>query len=145
MGKRIIAHLWMWGIMAAGASLSFLIFPAKLLLPRSDIFVFAGLILLAAFWLYNISGSIFTRSYASLTSLDMKHIAESGDYGKVVHPTCITLCIIAWGIFFIYPDLRILFSDIWFVSVIYFWIKIEGGTFIPKPKKDIYDSPDPML
>lgn len=145
MGKRIIAHLWMWGIIAAGAFLSFLLFPAGLLLPRSAAFVFVGFSLLAAVWLYNIIGSVFIRSYANQASLDMKHIARNGDYGKVVHPTCISLGIVAWGAFFVYPDLRILFSDIWLVAVIYFWIKVEEGTFLPKPKEDIYDRPDPML
>ena len=135
----------MWGIIAAGAFLSFLLFPAELLLPRSGTFIFVGLTLLTGFWLYNILGAVFVRSYASLASLDMKHIARSGDYGKVVHPTCISLGIVAWGIFFVYPDLRILFSDIWLAVVIYFWIKVEEGYFLPKPKNDIYDTPDPML
>lgn len=145
MGKRMTVHLWMWGIIAAGSGMSFLIIPARFILPKSGIPIFVGLTLLAAVWLYNMAGSLFIKNYASPTPLDMKHVIRSGDYGKVVHPTCISLGIIAWSVFFVYPDLRILFSDIWLTTVIYFWIKVEEGTFISKPKNDIYDNPSPML
>ena len=66
-----------------------------------------------------------------------------GVYGKYVHPTCTTLVILGWIVFFIFPELQIFLAVLWFSMVVVFWMRVEKSFFLGRKSK--FEMEDPSL
>ena len=135
--RRLISHLYMWVLVAAGVFLVFIFIPSGTLLFKKNIQVsFSAVVvgvLILLFLIYYIPSAIWERKKFKLYSgSEMKRMIEMGVYGKVVHPTCTTLAFLGWVVFCIIPDLRIFLAVSWFTLVLVFWIRAEKSFFLGK-------------
>lgn len=134
--QRIITHIWMWGIVLAGILSSFFLLPGLFLFPGALIYTRYIAAIALLYLAYHLISSIYYRVSLPPDSIKMSKIIQRGIYGKIVHPTCVSILILSWALFLIYPDVRIFASSIWMAAVIFFWIKIEESEFIKKRKKN---------
>lgn len=127
--QKVIAHLVMWSLIATGIFFAFSFFSARIFFFGFSKFfrIIAAIILLVA--LYYFISAIILRFNSLFKKRSEKEIVKSGVYGRLVHPTCISAIFLAWMIFFVYSDFRILISDIWMTMVIFCWIEIEKSFF----------------
>ncbi|KKQ14452.1 MAG: hypothetical protein US30_C0004G0089 [Candidatus Moranbacteria bacterium GW2011_GWF2_36_839] len=138
--KRFISHVYMWIIAIFGVALAFIFVPAGILLYKKNINIsFLAIILtifLFIFLVYYIPSAIWERKKFRLYSAsEMRRMIQLGVYGKCVHPTCTTLAFLGWIFFFIFPDLRIFLSAVWFSMILIFWMKVEKSFFLGRRSK----------
>ncbi|HAT73812.1 MAG TPA: hypothetical protein DCS08_02270 [Candidatus Moranbacteria bacterium] len=130
----------MWIIAIFGVALAFIFVPAGILLYKKNINIsFLAIILtifLFIFLVYYIPSAIWERKKFRLYSAsEMRRMIQLGVYGKCVHPTCTTLAFLGWIFFFIFPDLRIFLSAVWFSMILIFWMKVEKSFFLGRRSK----------
>lgn len=122
--QKLISPALLWLIAAAGIFVIFQVFPNQLVFQKSAIVSF--LVWLAiAFWLYlSISAaSIHRQSHLSVKKIDK--IVETGIYAKVRHPIYLADMLLAWAAFLFQPEIRFLFSVLWFTLVFLIWMNLE--------------------
>ena len=134
--KRITAHFWMWGIIAIGIIMAFLILPDRLIaLSGGQELLSLAFIPLVIFLIFYAASIIYCYSRYSLKNSGFEKLVAAGVYGRRIHPTCTLVVIASWGIFIFFPDIRILVSDIWITLVVFFWIKLEEAVHMDKKNK----------
>jgi protein-S-isoprenylcysteine O-methyltransferase Ste14 len=126
----------MWAIIIIGIALAFILLPPVSVFPSpySSYLTIISIPIFVAF-LYYLVTAIYFRTRFPLASTGADKIIKAGVYGRVAHPTCITLVIVGWIFFIFSPDWRILASNLWLTLVVLFWIKVEKDAFVEKPKK----------
>ena len=139
----------MWILVICGVALAFIFIPSGILLYNKNINVYFSAIFLATFLLlfliYYIPSAIWERRKFRLYSADeMRRMIHLGVYGKCVHPTCTTLAFLGWIVFFIFPDLRIFLSILWFSTVLVFWMRAEKSFFLGRKAKFELEDPNIM-
>lgn len=128
--------------MSLGVAVAFRLVPPYVLFSRINRYYLAfAIIPLLIFVLYNLWSAIRYRKRLSSSTLDMEALAKKKPFGRMVHPTCTTLAILAWMSFLYFPDLRMFLSDVWITVVIYFWIKLEKSAYSPKKAKSDNSEP----
>jgi hypothetical protein len=136
--QRVIGHFVMWALIATGFFLAFSLLPKYDLFSTSGgliLFICAPIAILAIYEL--VSAFYFRRSFYRKVSFES--LIRSGIYGRCVHPTCSFSVFVAWIIFLIYPDIRLLMSVSWMTIIVLFWIRLEKETIIPKLKSHVMD------
>ncbi|HCU71066.1 MAG TPA: hypothetical protein DIC35_04955, partial [Candidatus Moranbacteria bacterium] len=69
---------------------------------------------------------------APLSADAIDRLVTEGVYEKVRHPIYSADIVLAWSIFFFYPDVRIFASVLWLTLVMSVWMKIEEKALIEK-------------
>jgi hypothetical protein len=139
--QRIVAHIWMWSLILIGIALAFLFVPNDSVFSsfyRSYIVI--AVVPLFIFFLYYLATAIYFRTKFSSSSSRLEKTIRAGVYGRVAHPTCMTLAMAGWIFFIFYPDWRILASNSWMTFVVFFWIKVEENAF--SEKEELPPEPD---
>ncbi|MFA7319342.1 MAG: hypothetical protein WC022_01975 [Parcubacteria group bacterium] len=140
--RRIISHLVLWSLIAMGAVLAFYAVSPEIIFKKS--FNHWWIILpLAIFLVYHLVSAFYWRDQFNPDACSEKRIIRAGVYGKCAHPTCTSLIILSWIIFFYYPDTRILTGAAWLTFMVIFWIRIEKAFFIGKKSKFESKKPEP--
>ena len=119
----------MWSLIAAGVLFAFAFFPAEIIFPDPPFYFKFITILLGIIFLYYFISAIVLRFSSILKKQNEKKIIKMGFYGRLIHPTCISAVFMAWIIFSLYSDFRILISDIWMTIVVISWISMEKSFF----------------
>jgi hypothetical protein len=132
---RIIAHFFMWGMILSGVLLSFLLFPSLLMFQSFKYYTIYIAVIFLVYLAYHFISLVYYRITISKNLLSMNKAIRKGIYGRIAHPTCLSILILSWAFFLIYPDVRVFASDLWMTAVIFFWIKIEENGFIIKRKE----------
>ena len=127
--RKIIAHLVMWSLIAAGVFFAFSFFPAEIIFPGQPFYFKLIAILLGIIFLYYFISAIILRFSAILKKRDEWEIVKMGVYGRLAHPTCMSAVFLSWIIFFLYSDFRILISDAYMTVIIICWIGMEKSFF----------------
>ena len=148
MTKRFISHVYMWILVTCGFVLDFIFIPSGILLYNKNINVYFTAIFLAVFLflflIYYIPSAIWERKKFRLYSAEeLRKMIHLGVYGKCVHPTCTTLVILGWIVFFIFPELQIFLAVLWFSMVVVFWMRVEKSFFLGRKSK--FEMEDPSL
>lgn len=134
--RRIIAHIWMYILISLGVAVAFRLVPPYVLFSRINRYYLTfAIIPLLFFVLYNFWSAIEYRRGLSSSTPHLEELAKKKFFGRVVHPTCTTLAILAWMSFLYFPNLRMFLADVWMTVVIYFWIKLEKSAYSPKKAK----------
>ncbi len=132
--KKVITHLFLWIFVAVGIFLSFSFISPGLVFKKA----FNGwlaILPLAIFLTYHVISSFYYHCHFHPHVGDEKRIIRAGVYGKCLHPTCTSLVILGWMLFFYLPDFKMLVSAIWATAVIFFWIIIEKSFFMGKKSR----------
>jgi len=123
--RRAGGHLIIWGLAAWGVWLAFSFFPEGFVLPRNNLM---SLLIVPAiiYWLTRSLSLFWVRRHATAHgAFQINELAQKEDYGMISHPLCVADVLVAWGIFFYYPDIRVLVSVIWMTLVMAFWLRLE--------------------
>ncbi len=140
--RRIITHLVLWSLVAVGVTLAFSFITPSIIFKKS--FNHWLIILpLTIFLVYHFASACYWRSRLHPKSGAERRIIRAGVYGKCTHPTCTSLIILSWIIFFVFPDTRLLGSAAWLTFMVIFWIRIEKAFFLGKKSKAEAKSPEP--
>ncbi|MFA6160403.1 MAG: hypothetical protein WC678_04955 [Parcubacteria group bacterium] len=140
MKKRFISHVYMWILVMCGVILDFVFIPSGIFLYNKNVYVYFLAIFLATFLflflIYYVPSAIWERRKFRLYSAsEMRRMIHLEVYGKCVHPTCTTLAFLGWIFFFIFPDLQIFLSVLWFSIILIFWMKVEKSFFLGRRSK----------
>lgn len=114
----------MWAITIFGIFFTFWFLPAKQVFYKN--FYFSLLIIPAVIcWFYFFIGALYVHRKVASSVHEIEKIITIGIYGRVRHPIYSADIILAWGIFFFLPDLRVLVATIWLTFVLFLWMKLE--------------------
>lgn len=128
--QRIIAHIWMWTLVAVGIVLSFLILPSSFVLSpknRTNLPFLLVLVFISA--LYYLASAFYFRLKHPIREFGLDDFIRAGTYGRVAHPTCTVLAITGWIIFIFSPSWEILAANLWATFVVFFWIELEKNIY----------------
>lgn len=141
--RRIMTHICMWSLILPGVFLAFALIPPQAVISgRPAEYLNAIAVFLGAVMVYHIVTSIMLRFNLPYSLRRERNLVKSGVYGKFAHPTCTTVVILFWILFFLFPQLRLMVAGIWLTAVVVFWIKVEEGFFLGK-KSGPYTEPGP--
>lgn len=131
--RRISGHIIVWGLAGFGAYLAFSFFPRGFVFPRN---AFMSLLIVPAayYWLYRLLGLKRVRGESAGGVFSFSGLAQ--DYSLTRHPVCVADVLLAWGIFFFYPDLRVLISVIWISIIVSFWLRMERNALFGPEKNN---------
>jgi hypothetical protein len=131
---KLASHTIIWGLIAVGVILSFYFFPPGLVLPKYN-FLSILVIPAVAYWVYGVLGHAQIKRDIAKGIYMIEEMSARYDYGMLSHPVCIANVLLAWGIFFLYPDIRIMVSAIWMSVIIGLWMRLERNARTkPYPK-----------
>jgi uncharacterized membrane protein len=139
--RRIIAHIWMFILIMLGVVSAFLFIPSIILFSKTNRYYLSLVsIPFLAIALYNFISAFYYRLNLPADSRELKKLTEKKAFGRMVHPTCTTLAILAWGFFLYSPDLKIFMADIWISIVVFSWIRVEKYAYSERPEKPANDN-----
>ena len=143
---RLVSPVLMWVIVLAGVLFAFLVLSDKVLFGRTWVSaVLFGLALVN--WLYFLIGAIAVNRSAARSAAGIRRVVTTGVYAKVRHPIYSADILLAWGIFLMFPTLKILASVIWLTIVMIFWMKLEESALTERFGEEYtrYKSRTPMF
>ena len=129
--RKFVSPVLMWIIVIIGVFVSFRFFPKIEIFPRNAVTPFL-IIPAGIYWLYFFVGALRVHRKAALSAAKIDRIVKEGVYSIVRHPIYSADIVLAWGIFFHWPYLKILLSAIWLTLVLFFWMKLEEKTLAEK-------------
>lgn len=122
--ERLNSPVTMWVIVIIGIVLSFTLVPNREFFHRNPFTI--GLFTVAVVnWIYLFFGAILINKTAPRSVAEVNQLVTTGIYAKVRHPIYSADIILAWGLFLIFPTLKVLLSVVWLTFVMIFWMKIE--------------------
>lgn len=128
---KLVSPVIMWVIIVAGILAVFQFVSPKFAIPRN---MFTPFLIVPAisYWIYFFVGAIKVHRKAPLSADAIDRLVTEGVYEKVRHPIYSADIVLAWSIFFFYPDVRIFASVLWLTLVMSVWMKIEEKALIEK-------------
>ncbi|OGI16836.1 MAG: hypothetical protein A3J63_00010 [Candidatus Moranbacteria bacterium RIFCSPHIGHO2_02_FULL_40_12b] len=129
--QKFVSPVLMWIIVIIGVFVSFRFFPQTEIFPRNPITSFL-IVPAGIYWLYFFVGALRVHKKAALSAEKIDKVVTSGIYQIVRHPIYSADIILAWGIFFHWPYLKILLSVIWLTLVLIFWMRLEEKALAEK-------------
>ena len=124
LNRKLVSPVLMWLIVILGVSVLFRFFPQTEIFPRNAI---TSLLVIPAgiYWLYFFIGALRVHKKAAVSAEKIDKIVTTGVYNIVRHPIYSADIVLAWGIFFFWPQLKILLSVFWLTAVLFFWMRLE--------------------
>lgn len=131
MKFKLISPLIMWLLILLGISVIVNITPSFRLIPRN---MFTPFIFLPSFliWLYFFIGSVRVNRRIYVSSQKTRSIVKNGVYTLCRHPVYFGDIVLFYGLFFIYPTLKLGLSVVWLNCVLVYWSKAEEEILIKK-------------
>src|SRR3989338_1473704 len=119
--QKFVSPVLMWLIVIIGIYVSFQLASNIRIFPRN---IFTSLLIFPAgiYWLYFFVGALRVHRRAAVSAEKIDKIVTNGVYQIVRHPIYSADIILAWGIFFHWPYLKILLSVIFLTLVLIFLI-----------------------
>ena len=146
LNKKLVSPVLMWLIVIIGIYISFQFLSEAEIFPRnaltSSLMIPAGI-----YWLYFFVGALRVHRKAAFSAEKIDKIVTEGVYKIVRHPIYSGDIVLAWGIFFYWPYLKVLLSAIWLTLVLFFWMKLEEKALEEKLGSEyrIYKNKVPMV
>ncbi len=128
---KLVNPLLMWLIVILGVILIFYFLPSTKLFS-TNYFTFILGAVFATYWIFFLSWSIKFHKNAPLSTFKINRIVKDGPYRIVRHPIYYAYIILGFGIFLFFPSLRVLFSLLWLIIVLSFWMKLEEQSLVKK-------------
>jgi hypothetical protein len=116
---------------------------ARTFFQTKPLLSFSGLFPSVILVIYNLASAVYYRFKLHFKSNQLEKMVSRKAFGRMVHPTCTTLAILAWGVFIFSPDLKIFVADIWITVVILSWMRLEKSAYDERPKKPENDTSGP--
>jgi len=129
VNSRSIRHmltspLLMWALVIVGVALAWRLVPARMFFTP-NVLAYVVLALAAINWLYFFVGAAAKNRFAIRSAAGVGRLATTGVYAKIRHPIYFADIILAWGIFFAWPTLKVLCSAAWLTTILVCWMKLE--------------------
>lgn len=144
--RKLVSPVLMWLIVIVGVYVFFKLSPEARVLPKN---IFSPFLIIPAgiYWLYFFVGALRVHKKAAVSAVKIDRIVKEGVYSIVRHPIYSGDIVLAWGIFFYWPYLKILLSAIWLTVVLFFWMKLEEKALEEKfgPEYRNYKNKAPMV
>lgn len=121
---RLVSPVLMWVIVAVGIFVLMRLLPSREIFAEVNLFIFIAL-LAAMYWLYFFAGAIQVHRKAPASVAGIEKLVTEGVYGMVRHPIYAADIIFAWGLFLLFPQVRVLFSVLWLTMVLFGWMILE--------------------
>lgn len=131
MKTKLVSPVLMWLMVAAGIAVVFQVAPAGFVFPR-NMFASSLIFPAVAYWLYFFTGALRVNRRAPLSAQKTGRIITTGVYGQVRHPIYSADIVLAWAIFFFYPDARFAVGTLWLTAVLFFWMDLEEKALTQK-------------
>lgn len=126
----------MWILIAFGVAALFAGFDADWLFMRADA-SHAVFVLTLAYWVYALSRALFVNRSAVRSVARVKTLVKTGIYARVRHPIYGADIALVWGIWLMFPSVRMLLAAGWATLVFFVWARIEED-FLAKRFKVAY-------
>ena len=123
----------MWILIALGAAALFIGFDADWLFMRTDV-SYAAFILTLAYWIYALSRALFVNRSAIRSAAHVKALVKTGIYARVRHPIYGADMALVWGIWLMFPSVRMLLAACWATLVFFVWARIEEDFLVKRFK-----------
>ncbi len=144
--KKFVSPVLMWLVVIIGIYASFQLAPNIKIFPKK---IFTSFLIIPAgiYWLYFFVGAIRVHRKAALSAEKIDRIVKEGVYSIVRHPIYSGDIVLAWGIFFFWPEPRVLSAILWLTIILYFWMKLEEKALEEKfgPEYRNYKNKVPMV
>src|SRR3989344_8634406 len=129
--RRLVNPALMWLIVIIGVYALFSFTPNAMIFPEN---IFASFLIIPAgiYWLYFFISALWVHRQAAHSAEKISKIVTAGVYKIVRHPIYSADIVLAWGIFFHWPYLKILLSAIWLTLVLIFWMRLEEKALAEK-------------
>lgn len=129
--RKLVSPVLMWLIVASGLWLAFQFVPPRFVFPKN---IFTSLLIVPAigYWLYFFLGAVRVHRQAPLSADAIDALVITGVYGRVRHPIYSADIVLAWSVFFFYPDVRFLLGAHWLMFVLLFWMRREERALMEK-------------
>lgn len=121
----------MWFIVLIGVYFAFQLFSSKEVLPPNA-YVSLLIIPAAMYWLYFFFTAIKVNRKASYSADSIDSLVTVGAYGKIRHPLYSADIALVWGVFFVFPSVRVLAAVIWMTVILLLWMKFEEKALTQK-------------
>ncbi|MCL5435919.1 MAG: isoprenylcysteine carboxylmethyltransferase family protein [Patescibacteria group bacterium] len=146
MEQKYVTPVLMWVIILLGAVVFFWLVPTGAVLSErtySWLLFFPAL----AYGLYFYIRGLSANHSPAVSAANVKQLATTGAYAVVRHPIYSADIVIAWGVFFAFPSLRLLVTVIWATAIFVYWAKLEEEALVQKFGEEYqsYRSRVPML
>jgi protein-S-isoprenylcysteine O-methyltransferase Ste14 len=144
--RKLVSPVLMWLIVILGIFIVFSFFPKAEIFPRNAITSFL-IIPAGIYWLYFFIGALRVHRKAALSAAKIDRIVIESVYSVVRHPIYSGDIVLAWGIFFYWPLLKVFISAIWLTIVLFSWMRIEEKVLEEKfgPEYRDYKNKVPMV
>jgi len=121
---KLISPIVMWLTVLIGVVIIFNLVSSQRIFEDNT---FSAILVISAglYWLYFFSMAVYVHRQAVLSVDKIKKVIKQGPYGLVRHPIYAADIILAWGVFFFWPTLRVLTSVLWLTIVLLFWMRLE--------------------
>ena len=146
LNKKFVSPILMWLIVISGVSVLFRFFPKIEIFPKNPITSFF-IIPAGIYWLYFFVGALLVHKKAALSAAKIDRIVKVGVYSIVRHPIYSADIVLAWGIFFFWPHLKVSAAVLWLTIILFFWMKLEERVLEEKfgPEYRNYKNKVPMV
>lgn len=121
----------MWIIILLGAGVFFWLVPAGAVLTEQTYSYFLFWPALA-YALYFYFGALSLNRHPAVSAASVKQLLTAGVYATVRHPIYSADIVLAWGVFMVFPSLRLLVSVVWATVIFVYWAKLEETALTEK-------------
>lgn len=131
MQQKYVSPLIMWAIILLGGIVFFWLVPkGAVLSPQtySWTLVFPAVVYAVYFYIT----ALGVNNIPAASVADVKQLITAGPYALVRHPLYSADIVLAWGLFFAFPSLRLLVAVIWATTIFVYWAKLEEAALEEK-------------
>ena len=120
----LISPALMWALALLGAAAFLNFFDSTRVIPENP--ATPWLIVPAAlYWLFFLIGAVMVNSQAPLSAARVNRVIREGVYRYVRHPIYSADIMLAVGLFFLFPFVRVLMAALWAIIVFIVWARLE--------------------
>lgn len=124
MDSRLISPFIMWGLVLAGAAVSYLLLPGSLLYQPGGIH-FAIFAIALIHWLIFLVSSMYSHRQVMRSADAVEKLATTGPYRYVRHPIYWSDVVAFWGAAIAFPAPWLLATAFWAAIIMFYWASLE--------------------
>jgi protein-S-isoprenylcysteine O-methyltransferase Ste14 len=124
--EQMLGPIPMYALAFLGAGLSLYFLGEQRILPQNDLSPLVFLVTMA-YWFYVYWHAVKINHHLTSSVEVIDRLATSGIYAHVRHPIYSAHIVLAWGIFFAFPLMKVLVSVLWLMAVFTYWAFLEDG------------------